>query len=652
LQKTNRQPFTVNASDLASLNRADVIRVLHVAEDPSILENSKLVLQALGNFEIDNAPCVDEAFKKLKVGNYDVVISDYEMPQRNGLQFLEELREDKNDIPFILFTGKGREEVAIKALNLGADGYHINEGSPETVYSELSYSIRRVVKGNKLKPSLKAIEEKFKVYVENSPTPMFVANSEGKYEYVNEAASRMLGYSRQELLEMSIPQLLFQENITDALKKFAEVKETGKSLSETVLKRKDDQPVHVILNSVKLSDGKLLAFCEDITKLNLEKEALEESEAKLRSTIDASPDGITLMDMAGKVVDCNSAVLDLFGYVNREEVIGKVGFGSQTVDATVQAKMFEDFKELQSKGKLTNVQWHLISKDKRQFVAEVSARIIKDAVERPKYIVTIIKDITERKLAEEKLSFQAYLLNHVGQAIIMVDKNRKIQFWNKGAEKLHGWTEEEVMNRDFVEVMEKDSSAEDAEEVSRRLMTGETWSTELLVKRKDGLFVPAIINRAPLLDKNGNYLGAATIATDISDQKLTERDLTISLKELSYNLEKIQTLNEKLGVVGSLTRHDVRNKLSAITGYSYILKKKHADDPDVVEGLDKMVEAVKASIKIFDFAKAYEQLGVEELVDLDIEKVVGEAAGMFSGLPFKIVNDCHGLTVRADSLLR
>jgi signal transduction histidine kinase len=147
-------------------------------------------------------------------------------------------------------------------------------------------------------------------------------------------------------------------------------------------------------------------------------------------------------------------------------------------------------------------------------------------------------------------------------------------------------------------------------------------------------------------------LGAAAIATDITDQKLTEKDLTAALKELSYNIEKIQTLNEKLGVVGSLTRHDVRNKLSAITAYSYILKKKHADKPDVVESLDKIVEAVKASTKIFDFAKAYEQLGVEELVDVDLDKVVGEAAEMFSGLPFKVVNECHGLTVRADSLLR
>jgi light-regulated signal transduction histidine kinase (bacteriophytochrome) len=84
--------------------------------------------------------------------------------------------------------------------------------------------------------------------------------------------------------------------------------------------------------------------------------------------------------------------------------------------------------------------------------------------------------------------------------------------------------------------------------------------------------------------------------------------LTFSLESLSNSLAKIQELNEKLRVVGGLTRHDVRNKLSAVTGYAYILKKKHADEADVVDGLVKMEQAVRDSMKIFDFAKMYEQI--------------------------------------------
>jgi signal transduction histidine kinase len=129
-------------------------------------------------------------------------------------------------------------------------------------------------------------------------------------------------------------------------------------------------------------------------------------------------------------------------------------------------------------------------------------------------------------------------------------------------------------------------------------------------------------------------------------------EIITAQEELSQALSKAQLLNEKLHVVGSLTRHDVRNKLSIITNYSYILKKKYADRPDIVDSLGKMETSVKDSVKIFDFAKVYEQLGVENLVNVDVEKTVNDAVEMFSGLPFKVVNECHGLNVRADSLLR
>ena len=113
---------------------------------------------SVGNFEVDFAFCVDEAIKKLSTGNYDCVVSDYEMPQKDGLQFLKELRKQNNKIPFILFTGKGREEVAIMALNLGADGYYDKHGTTETVYGELAHGIRQSVEHKQTETELKQLE--------------------------------------------------------------------------------------------------------------------------------------------------------------------------------------------------------------------------------------------------------------------------------------------------------------------------------------------------------------------------------------------------------------------------------------------------------------------------------------------------------------
>ncbi len=178
--------------------------------------------------------------------------------------------------------------------------------------------------------------------------------------------------------------------------------------------------------------------------------------------------------------------------------------------------------------------------------------------------------------------------------------------------------------------------------INRAFKTG-TDSFFWIHRRIDGTTFPAdvFLTRMPLKDRN---VLQATVR-DITQRKEAEE----LLKE---NSDRIEMMNEKLRVVGGLTRHDVRNKLSAVTGYAYLLKKKHADQADIIDGLGKMEQAVKDVVKIFDFAKMYEQLGVEELTYVDVEKVVNEAGALFPDLTIKVVNDCHGLTVLADSFLR
>jgi signal transduction histidine kinase len=157
--------------------------------------------------------------------------------------------------------------------------------------------------------------------------------------------------------------------------------------------------------------------------------------------------------------------------------------------------------------------------------------------------------------------------------------------------------------------------------------------------------------KAGVFELNGKKMMVG-IFRDVTVEKQNNKDLTLALESLSFTMEKIQALNEKLRVVGSLTRHDVRNKLSAVTGYAYILKKKHADEADVVDALGKMEQAVKDSMKIFDFAKMYEQIGSEELTYVNVEEKLKEAAALFSGPIPTVINECRGLIVLADSFLR
>ena len=141
------------------------IRILHVDDDAGLLTTTKQILELQNPFCVEIASSVREAQEKLEKNSFDVVVSDYQMPEKDGLTFLKELRELGCSIPFILFTGKGREEVAIKALNLGADYYLNKLGHPETVYPQLSHYILQAVKKRKAEKKLK-----YKVVLESVVT--------------------------------------------------------------------------------------------------------------------------------------------------------------------------------------------------------------------------------------------------------------------------------------------------------------------------------------------------------------------------------------------------------------------------------------------------------------------------------------------------
>ena len=132
-----------------------LIHVLHVDDDAGYLKTAKKILEMQGSFHVETASSVEEAMEKMEKKTFDVIVSDYIMPGKDGLEFLKELRDSGNTIPFIIFTGKGREIVAIKALNLGANQYINKIGKPEAVYSELAHGIRTVVKGKKAEEELR-----------------------------------------------------------------------------------------------------------------------------------------------------------------------------------------------------------------------------------------------------------------------------------------------------------------------------------------------------------------------------------------------------------------------------------------------------------------------------------------------------------------
>jgi CheY-like chemotaxis protein len=94
-------------------------RILYVDDEPDLLEIGKLFLEQSGQFSVDINTSAPAALALLDTKNYDAIISDYQMPSMNGIEFLKDVRIRGNTIPFIIFTGRGREEIVIQALNEG-----------------------------------------------------------------------------------------------------------------------------------------------------------------------------------------------------------------------------------------------------------------------------------------------------------------------------------------------------------------------------------------------------------------------------------------------------------------------------------------------------------------------------------------------------
>jgi len=404
IQNLNQNRMVIEIADLAPSNKNSAIRVLHVDDDPSIREVSKLILMDMGNFEFDSACCVEEAFKKLADGHYDVVVSDYEMPQKDGLQFLKELRAQKNEIPFILFTGKGREEVAIKALNLGADGYHNKQGSTETVYGELSHSINLVVDRSKAKQALGESEKRYRTLMEQASEAILVHDEKGRIRDANQRACKNLGYTKKELVGMTTADI--ESEVTENNKSaFLWLKMVaGETFTlESHQKRKDGSifPVEISFGPITIDKETLvIGLARDITERKKNEELLKDSVAKYREFAESLPELVFEIDVNGNLVFVNRTASKITGY-GQDEFVNSFKVVRLVVPAE-REKATANIKRLMSGENVGPNEYTLMKKDGTVFPAMVWAtpNIIQNKVAA---IRGIAVDISERKKAEEEL---------------------------------------------------------------------------------------------------------------------------------------------------------------------------------------------------------------------------------------------------------
>jgi PAS domain S-box-containing protein len=140
---------------------------------------------------------------------------------------------------------------------------------------------------------------------------------------------------------------------------------------------------------------------------------------------------------------------------------------------------------------------------------------------------TISVLITDRSFDQKRILFQAKMLDAVGDAVVALDTDQKIIYWNDAAMKTYGWKQKEVLGRNFVELIESKISEKEIEAIGKLLEKGEIWSGEYIVRHRDGHWFPIFANSSPVFDNNKNLIAVINASHDITERKLAE----VSLKE-------------------------------------------------------------------------------------------------------------------------
>lgn len=415
---------------------------------------------------------------------------------------------------------------------------------------------------------------------------------------INEAYEKLTGFKR-ELVKGKRVRELFPDVESSWIEILGKVALTGESIHFENYNHNTDR--HFDVFAFSPIKGKFVVLLIDNTQHKKTKESLEKEQQELNRIIDSSPIIIFYKNKEGKFIRVNEAFAKALK-IPKEKFLGKTVFDFYSAEIA-QNMTKDDLEVLKSEHpRLGIIEQYESANGIRWVQTDKVPTFDKDGIVTG--LVGFAQDITERKKAENALQeseskFWMYLENSP-VSVFVADSEGRYLYVNAAASKMLGYSAKEMLRMGIPQIVFETEMSAILADFAALQNTGKILK-EFRLKKKDGQAVYVSLNAVKLPD--GKLIA---FCENVTERKKAEE----SLNQL---MDQLVMVNEKLGVVGGLTRHDVRNKLSTVTSYVYLLKKNHPDQADIVDGLGKMEMAVKEIGTIFDFAKMYEQIGVEEL---------------------------------------
>jgi two-component system, cell cycle sensor histidine kinase and response regulator CckA len=455
-------------------------------------------------------------------------------------------------------------------------------------------------------------------HIHSSADPIIVDSGETIVE-VNQAFLDLHGYDRAVELEGRPLSLVIAEGDRERILSIRNRwlrGETVPSILEFRGLRQDGMLVDLEAFVTLLQAGgqpRFVTLMRDVGLKKLTERALCDSEARLRTVVESLGEGLLITDLDHVVQIVNARMLALTGFTG-EELKGRRAFELLLPPEEWAAVL--NRHERRSKGITERFETRLLRKDGSSFWAEINASPLCDPGGAVIGTLSMTKDISARKQDEERLKFQADVLSHVTEAIIAVDNENLVNYWNHGAEELYGFNFYEALNRPLRELIHNDwlapsSPSENALEVAS------VWRGESVHRHKSGypLVVEASVRK--LNNASGESCGCLAVIRDISERRRAEA----ALRQKEEELRQAQKM-EAVGKLAGGVAHDFNNLLTAIGGYSEMMLMSLAPKDPLRGDVEEIKRASRRAADLTRQLLAFSRKQVLQPQILDLNTVV------------------------------
>jgi PAS domain S-box-containing protein len=665
-----------------------MIKVLLVDDEPALLDIGKIFLEKNGEMQVTTAQSAPVALTLFSQERFDTIVSDYEMPVMNGIEFLRAVREQDSHIPFIIFTGRGREEVAIEAINCGADFYLQKGGAPRAQFAELVHKIKQGTrrrgsekKITHLNSVLLAIRDVHQLIGMEKDSDqlihkvcdlltatrgyrhVWISLSDDSGSFVNFAESGIgtdFVHFREKILNGQYPSCMKKALRTGGLVMFDNPEITcsscplfaeHKSMSNMIVRIMNRGRMFGVISAslpkefaddederklfADLGDDLAFAFhaIESATKREKAEQALQKSEALYRTLFETTGTATVILNEDFTVSHANREMARLSGY-SLSEIERKIKWTSVVSEKDLPRLMEYDRLRRISPEKVPN-SYEFSIKDAQGQDIDVFGTVA--LIPGTRQSVVSIMDLRKLKEAEgalqESLLIKENAIESSPTAISILDPEGNLTYVNRAFLKMWGYgAKEDLIGQKGIVIS---IASERRPDLLEKFWKTGSFSGEIEVNKKDG--TPFDIHLSAKVVKKPDGEPIFIIAS------------MIDITEIKNYQEALQKANEKLNLLSDVTRHDILNQLTSLLGYLELMKYAGREEvPAYIEKIEGLAKTIETQIS---FTSDYQHMGVLaprwQRIDHIIEEVVVQS-GYFS---VNIVSDIGPLEVYADPLL-